>query len=188
MLDFLSPYTMLIKIGALIALALALAWCWHLFVDHYREQGRVEIRKEWDADKAARIKRTTELTLLLSGKLQVAMGEADKAKEKRNVAFDGIANAGRSVAVGRGIVIPADVGRVLDDASRAANSARSDARAEARADPVPAIPQAQAYDEREIAGFGVEAGRAYADAYGLWKACRVREDVQLAVSILGANP
>lgn len=40
----LNPYMLWIKIGAALILVAACAWMWHLFVDHYREQGRVEVK------------------------------------------------------------------------------------------------------------------------------------------------
>lgn len=48
-LAFLSPYALFVKIGLVLLAVAAAAWAWHLFVDHYREQGRGEVRKEYQA-------------------------------------------------------------------------------------------------------------------------------------------
>ncbi len=74
----LSP--LLWKVVGALVVAAALAWAWHLFVEHYREQGRVEIRAEWKADTDRRIAATTAMTLMWDSKRQ----EAEKANAERD--------------------------------------------------------------------------------------------------------
>jgi cell pole-organizing protein PopZ len=177
-------YGLAIKAALGIALLAAIAFGVHRVLEHFRGQGRAEIQILWDADKvaweadkAARIARTTEITLDLSNKLGAAQDQAKQAKEKSDATFVPVfADVSRVIDRG-GIRLPGDVVRVLDDASRAANSARPDASREASADPVSEAPAANTlvYRESDLARFFGESAAAYADAYGLWAACRVRE-------------
>jgi hypothetical protein len=181
------PIGLLIRVGGILLLSIALLWGWHKFTEHYRDEGRAEVQAKWDADKDARIKRTTEITLMLSNKLQEAMDAATKRQTTSDVAFAPVAERANRVHSGTGIVLPADVAGVLNSASGAANANRPDAGAKAGADPVPIPTQAQTYDERELADFFVKGPLAYADAYNLWRACRDREDSYLAAMAKGAS-
>lgn len=170
-------YGLAIKALLVAAVVATIAFGIHRALEHYRDQGRAEIQVLWDADKAARIARTTEITLDLSNKLGAALDQAKQAKEKSDAAFVPVLeNVSRVVDRG-GIRLPGDVVRVLDGASRAANSARPDAGGEASADPVSEAPASGTltYRESDLARFFGESAAAYADAYGLWAACRVRE-------------
>lgn len=74
------PIGLLIRIGLVLALMAALAYAYHLVAEHFRIEGRAEIQTKWDADKAERIKRTTDMTNLWDSKRQ----EADKAGQERD--------------------------------------------------------------------------------------------------------
>ena len=56
------PVALLIRVGIILAIAAAAAWCWHVFAESMREQGREEVRAEWAADTARRVKMTTQIT------------------------------------------------------------------------------------------------------------------------------
>lgn len=45
----LQPYALLIKIGLTLVLLAVAAYAWHLFTDHYRDEGRAEVRKKYTA-------------------------------------------------------------------------------------------------------------------------------------------
>lgn len=45
----LNPYVWLIKIVLAAVAVVAALYMWHLFTDHYREQGRVEVRTKYNA-------------------------------------------------------------------------------------------------------------------------------------------
>lgn len=183
------PILLIAKLLAVAALVAALAYGVHRVTEHYRDQGRVEIQTLWDSDKAARIKRTTELTLELMGKLTAAQDAAakqEKAANERFVTLSAQAAAVRNSAAG--IRIDSDLARLLLDATAAGNAgrARPDAGAEAGAAAVPATAETAIYDESELAHYVTDAARAYADAYGLWRACRTREDAVLASMTKGS--
>jgi hypothetical protein len=190
LLSFWKPIAGILAILALMGFV---AYEKHHYDEARRDEGRAEVQAKWDTDRAERIKRTTEIVVELSGKLM----EAKDAQQKRERDIDAIfavvgTDAGHVVNSGSGIRLPADVRRVLDESADAANSQRSPvvASGEARTDPVPETPAAAsgAYDERDLATFFVESAHAYADAYGLWKSCRVREDACRVAVEKGANP
>jgi hypothetical protein len=183
------PYLFLAKLIAIAACVAALAYGVHRVTEHYRDQGRTEVQALWDKDKAARIKRTTEITLELMGKLTAAQDAARKQEQANEVRFASLAAQAAAVHnTVAGIRIDSDLARLLLDASSAANSARPGTGTETRADPVPAAAQAATYDERELATYLTDASRAYADAYVLWRACRNREDAMIASMLKGASP
>jgi hypothetical protein len=189
MLSLIPWWLKLIIVGAL-AVGAYFAWE-HYVANPYRAQGRAEVQAKWDADRDARIKRTTEIVLELSGKLMEAK-DAQAAHERQLDAVFAVveADVGRIRSTGAGIRLPADVIRVLDESSDAANSGRpaTDGTGKARADPLPAATEAAAYDERELGEFLKQSALAYADAYGLWHSCRVREDSLRDALAKGTNP
>ena len=173
-----------IKAFAVLALLAALAYGVHRYNEHYRDQGRAEVQAKWDADNLRRIALTTGIVMDATKRIQEADDVAATHKADRDRLFSAVEVAADNVHRGAGIRIPADVAGVLDAGARAANAERgataaADGRAEARADPVPIVPEAAAgvYDEREIALWGKGGEAAYADAFGLWRTCRTREDV-----------
>lgn len=177
LLAFWKP---IVCVLALVALMATIAITKHHYDEARRDEGRAEVQAKWDADKAARIKRTTELTLLLSGKLQEAKDETDKAKRASVAAFVRPKDLAGRVASGPGVRMGGDLIGVLDAAASAANSQRPDAGTTARTDTVSASAEAKTYDERELADYFVRGAEAYADAYGLLKSCYKREDAYLA--------
>ena len=185
------PYLLIAKGIGLVLLLIALAVGWHKFTEHYRDQGRAEIQAKWDADRDARIKRTTEIVLELSGKLMEAKDEqANDERHIQEIFATVAADVGRVRSTAGGIRLPADVVRVLDESADAANSGRPspDGAGKARADALPASTEASTFDERELADYMSKSALAYADAYGLWHSCRVREDSLRDAFAKGAHP
>ena len=173
-----------IKAFAILALLAALAYGVHRYNEHYRDQGRAEVQAKWDADNVRRIALTTGIVMDATKRIQEADDVAATHKADRDRLFSAVEVAADSVRRGPGIRVPADVAGVLERAAVAANAERgaiaaADGRAEARADPVPGPSETAAvvYDERDLAIYLTEGPKAYADAYGLWRTCRTREDV-----------
>ena len=182
-----------IKLGLVIAAVIAIFVLKHTYDEGKRDEGRSEVQVQWDADRAERIKRTSELVVTLSNRLMEEMDAKRKADLDVAAVFAVVENnLGRVRSTRAGIVLPADVERVLVESADAANTRRAgtDDGGKTRADPVPATPEAAAgvYDEREFAGYLVQSAKAYDDAYGLWKFCRVREDACRDALRKGANP
>ncbi len=72
---------LLLKVGAVLALAGLAWWAWeHYVVGHYEAIGAARVQAKWDADSARRIKATTDITLLWNDK-RIA---ADKLQEERD--------------------------------------------------------------------------------------------------------
>ena len=97
------PYGLLIRVGVALALAAAAWWAWHAFTDHYREQGRVEVRAEWEQDKARRIKAVTDQTMLWDAQRQ----KTERAEHERDQARQAAAEAVKQ----RAASLPVDVAR-----------------------------------------------------------------------------
>lgn len=79
------PVGLLVRIVAAIAAVVALAFIYHEIAEHFRDQGRAEIRAQWEADKAERVRRTTEITNLWDAqrrKTEEAIDERNKAREE----------------------------------------------------------------------------------------------------------
>jgi hypothetical protein len=62
MFSFLNPYLLFIKIGAAVALFSGVLYASHRIGEHLREQGRIEVRTEWN--KADQIRHTAEQELI----------------------------------------------------------------------------------------------------------------------------
>jgi hypothetical protein len=176
------------QLAIYVALAGAAMLLCSAVAHEYEARGSAEVQVKWDADKAERIRRTTELTLELSGKLMAAMDAAKKAEATKDATFSALQQRATGVASGPGVQLDNELARLLIESASAANSARPDSGTKAGADPVPdsAATAGGIYDERELAVYFVGSTAAYADAYGLWKTCRDREDGYLAAMAKGA--
>lgn len=111
-------------IVAVVALAAAAMWAWSRFTEGYREEGRAEVRLEWEADTARRIALTTRITGLWDEqrqKTEAAQHEADKA---RSDAFKPVRERIRYLpAPVADLPVPAAAVGVLDAAVVASNAA-----------------------------------------------------------------
>lgn len=173
------------------ALVLAAVGSMYWFLEKRCNSACVKVTQEWEDDKAARIKRTTEITLELSSKLMASKEDADTLRRKADAKIEPVRTLVQYVPAGARVSLPPAVARVLDNAAVAGNAARSDAAdtgAEARADPISSSAAPVEYDAREVAQYLVDAPVAYADAYQQWKAARAREDACYAAINKGASP
>lgn len=157
----------------------------------YEARGKHKIQVAWDADKAMRIKRTTEITLLMNGLVNKAQNDAAAREGELNARYATLQSQLARVPAGGRVTVSGASSGLYDDAVRAANSARPDASGQegTKTIPTPAQPQGSVvYDEREFAAWVLSAGAAYADAYNLWRACRDREDGYLTALAKGTAP
>lgn len=198
MLDMLPEPWVLGSIGAALGLAAGLVmWFLHsvrlaaclgvaavvcctagLVAHEYEARGADRVQVEWDADKAARIKRTAEITLQLSQRLQLAMDAEIKLKGETDARFKPLESSVAAISPGSRVHLSLDVDRVFHDAARAANAGSApDSGAKA---PAPAVSNAAqsdvAYNGAEFGAWAVKVAEVYADCVNLWKAARVRED------------
>ena len=118
------PYGLLLRIGLVLALAAAAAWGWHLFVNHYREQGRVEIRAEWDAEKLAQAKELHRRTENAERAKQETTRKAEVLARSRAQRFAALQAETQVVASGAGVRLPADSVGLFDRARAAAEASR----------------------------------------------------------------
>lgn len=140
----------------------------HRYDDGKREEGRAEIQAKWDADKAERIKRTTEITNLWDSKRQEAEKNAEDRDHERRLRADlaTVAARGLPPAVAR-IVVPHSAVSVLDraidagSATQIAGPAREPAKASA--------PAAEGADSTVglLTQWGVQCIAAYEEARGM---------------------
>jgi hypothetical protein len=75
---------MLWRAIAVAAVLAGLAWGYHLWADHQREIGRVEVRVEWQADKIARAEQNRILLMANARQEGVLQAAADKERKALN--------------------------------------------------------------------------------------------------------
>lgn len=186
LLEFWKPIAIVLLVGLLVA---GILWMKSSYDEGKREEGRSEVQVKWDADKAARIKRTTEITLEMYSQIKRAEDAAIKRGTVSSTRFTDVKAGIHSIPAGNGVSFSASADKLFNDTSSAANSNRTNTGAKEGTNPLPATPQTESnYDEREFVSWVVSAGEAYADAYNLWKFCRDREDSYLTSMLKGANP
>jgi hypothetical protein len=187
----------IVKWLLIIGAAMAMVFAGWTFLEKRCNSACKDVLAAWEADKAMRIKRTTEITNMLSERMQAAMDAAAKLKGQVDEAVRTQAERVAAVPAGTRITLPRPVARVLDHGDSASRAARGpiNTGTEARADPVPATPatvveDGVVYDGREFAEYLKNADAAYADAYRLWKEAREREDALRAAyrAALGLPP
>jgi len=169
----------LIWLGLIAIFAAGAMWMKMSYDEKRRDEGRAEVQKLWDEDRAMRIKRTTEITLVLSGKLMEAKDDAARREAAINARFSTLEDRVRALAAGRTVVVSGGAAGILRDTADAANrtvAPAADGAGEASAGSVPIAAQTVAYDEQEFVRWIVQAGAAYSDAVSLWAAARQRED------------
>ncbi len=84
------PLGLILRIGAGLALAAALAWGYHLVAEHFREQGREELRPEITALRASIAttqERATALALLWSHQVDKTEDVARRQEKDRAQTF-----------------------------------------------------------------------------------------------------
>lgn len=110
-LAFLQPYALLIKIGLALVLLAVAAYAWHLFTDHYRDQGRAEVREKY----------TALLSACDASKMTPDNCALDWAQLKvNNATLEGNLNSCRSTLVNQsnGIKLSAEVGEQVRKATQ----------------------------------------------------------------------
>lgn len=163
LLAFWRPIAALVAIAAVAA---ALIYAWHAFTEHYREQGRAEIRAEWKADTERRVAMTTAITNQWNAKrieAETAIGERDRERAQRQADNQARARALPPAVAGghfSGLAVS-----VLNRAASDSAAAAEPAGATARAAP------AAADDSDATVGAVVEWG---VTLIGMYETCRAR--------------
>lgn len=160
------PYGLIARGIAVLAILAALAYAWHRFTEHYREQGREEVRLEWEKDKAERIAAADAMVEVWRGEVARA-GKAsrerdDERRKRRDEAARRAAELPPEVA---GVAVPgAAVGvlnRALGDTAPATGSTGAPER--------PAAAAAAGADSTVglLTGWGIEV-------IAMYETCRAR--------------
>lgn len=120
------PIGLLLRIGLIVGLAGALLWGKHTYDEARRNEGRAEIKAQWDRDIARRTADLAQITQLWSEQRQraeAATNERDKLRAER---FAAIAAANRNLPPSvADIRIPAAAVSLFNSAVGAANAAPS---------------------------------------------------------------
>lgn len=183
-IPFLTP-AILVRGAIALAFAIFLGYMVHLYNDHIRAPLEQKY-KDRETELVARATGITNMMTDLRLKEQSRHAEENSQAIKRFTEVSAkLANVQNTLS---GITLPADVVGVFTDAARAANARRgTNSGGKEGAEAVPALPETPLiYNERDLASFVTVAADAYDDAYGLWKACRTREDILLAGIAKGA--
>jgi hypothetical protein len=113
----------ILRIGGALLFAATLAYGWHRFTEHYREQGRQEIIPKLaqcqDAIAAAQ-ERATQLALLWSAQVDKTEAAAKRQEVARGQTFGAIKDDARRIGTAGGVRFGADAVGVFDRARRAA--------------------------------------------------------------------
>lgn len=151
MFPLTGPWMLVAKLVAIAAAAAALIYAWHAFTDHYREQGRAEVRIVLEAERAdrkaereRRIAMTTAITNEWDRKRQEAERAATERDQARAERSQAIKLAARDLpkAVADARVAPAFVG-VLRASRDFANAAGPAAQPDETAPAAAAGPDAE---------------------------------------------
>lgn len=140
-------YLLMAKLAALVAGFVLLAWAAHLAKEHYRDQGRTEIRAEWEIDKAARMKLTSGITLAWDKERIKAETAGKEIEDARRNRLQQIVNRVRTLpAAVAAVSVPASVVGMLDDAIRNSATATEPAVEPGRAGSAVAAPATDTRD------------------------------------------
>lgn len=191
LLEFWKPIAALV---AIIVLTAAISVAKHRYDEARRDEGRAEVQAKFNDYKAAQDRERAAIIanyVERLGKLYDDKIRSDAAAEKRR-AILGVA-VGDVVNTAWGITLPADVRRVFDASSAAANArlggvAAPDGGQHASSEAVPAPAEAAIYDERDLAAFVADAGIAYDDAVGLMIFARGERDACREARSIGGTP
>lgn len=148
-------------------------WCNAQCEDLMHEVEKLDFDiKVLQKEKADAQERATALALMWSAKVDEAARLALKLKEMHDAAYKELRIRAANVNRAGGVRFRADLAGVFRDSASAANEGAAPAAGDQT--PPPAVPDAtgyEAYDERELARFFVDASAAYRDAVNLWRAC-----------------
>ena len=164
LLTFL-PYIVM-GLAALLAL-----WKWADFKEDLREEGRTEVRAEWQAERASLIAARDAMVMRWAKAVQEVERVYVEKSVERSARFESIRSRSHSASVSGSIRLSPDAGRVLADASAAANAPGPAGEGQGAAPPVPQTAGDVDTTGQQWVTFAVEAAEAYADARDKWQAC-----------------
>ena len=161
-------YVLLAKTLAALSFVAGLVWGWHHFTERYREEGRMEVRAEWDLDKVARRKLVTEITLAWNDqRIAAEAAEKERDEERAKRIATATIRAKTLAPEVAGVVVPGAALRVLDVAI--ADSPAFAGTADHAYKTPPAATAATADDSDGTVGALTEWG---VRVIGLYDACR----------------
>lgn len=136
-----------------------------------------------EAEKAAAIKRATDLALLWSARMDQAAKVADDTRKANDAKFAMLTQRASAIPAGAPVQLSVDAVRLWGDAARGANDTPTPIRDTEGAAPVSVAtgPEFVTFDQRDLAHWFIRASAAYADARSLHAAC-VRAYTALEVS------
>jgi len=172
----LLPYI----IGGIAVASLAgwLWWQWSGYKEGLREEGRAEVRAEWQAERAQLIAARDAMVMRWAKAIQeVERVYVEKVAESES-RFAAIRTRAGRISVGGGIRLNPDAVGVLRDTASAANSEAATAPSGGAEAPAP-VPEATGgvvasdvtTSATEWVTFAVDAAEAYKDARDKWQAC-----------------
>lgn len=168
---------------AVVALVGTVAWKWSAFKEGLREEGRAEVRAEWQAERAQLIAARDAMIMRWAKAIQEVERVYVEKVVERGSRFGAIRSRVDGASASGGIRLGADAVGVLSDATRAANS-ESPAAPEVGNGPAAAVPESTGdTTAQEWVAFAVDAAEAYRDARDKWQAC-----VAWAGEINASNP
>lgn len=143
------------------------------FKERLREEGRVEVRAEWQAERAKLIAARDEMVMRWAKAVQnVERVYVEKVGESQS-RFAAIRTRAGRIGVAGGIRLDSDARGLLNDAERTANSQTAAAPPVGDSAPAPVPETAGSVDTTAQAwvAFAVDAAEAYRDARDKWQAC-----------------
>ena len=167
----LLPYI----IGGIAVASLAgwLWWQWSGYKEGLREEGRAEVRAEWQAERAQLIAARDAMVMRWARAIQeVERVYVEKVAESES-RFAAIRTRAGRISVGGGIRLNPDAVGVLRDTASAANSEAATAPSGGAEAPAPVPETAGDVDTtaQQWLTFAVDAAEAYKDARDKWQAC-----------------
>ena len=165
----IAPY--IIGAFAVVALVGTVAWKWNSFKESLREEGRAEVRVEWQAERTALVAARDAMVMRWAKAVQ----EVERVYVEKVVERESRFGAIRSRAAGASVsgairLSPGAVG-VLRESASAANGESAPVAGEG-AGAAPPVPEpAGDTTAQEWIAFAVDAAEAYADAREKWQAC-----------------
>jgi len=158
---------------AIASLAGWLWWQWSGYKEGLREEGRAEVRVEWQAERAQLIAARDAMVMRWARAIQEVERVYVEKVAERESRFSAIRTRAGRIGVGGGIRLSDGAVGVLRDTERTANSEAAPAPsggAEAPA-PVPETPWDVDTTAQQWITFAVDAAEAYKDARDKWQAC-----------------
>jgi hypothetical protein len=167
-------------IGGIAVASLAgwLWWQWSGYKEGLREEGRAEVRVEWQAERAQLIAARDAMVMRWAKAIQEVERVYVEKVVERESRFSAIRTRAGRITVGGGIRLDPDAIGLLRDVASTANSETSAAPSGGAEAPAPVPETSGSVTAAEVTTtaqewvtFAVDAAEAYKDAHDKWQAC-----------------